>query len=107
MKVIISTLNVANVGCYNHLRIEYPGFMLEPASVDINKLGQVIQNVYPTQVVQYSLSASKKDEASASDAATSNKDGNNVDLFPQKGKDQEDYFHQIQAPKIITNLVST
>ena len=53
----------------------YPGFMLEPLPVDINKLVQVIQNVYLVQVVQYSLGASKKDEAKASDAVTtSNKD---------------------------------
>ena len=46
----------------------------------------------------------KKDEAKASDAVTAgNKDGNNIGLFPPKG---EDYFHQIQAPKIITNLVT-
>ena len=43
LKVIISALNVANVGCYNDLRIKYPGFMLEPLPVDINKLVQVIQ----------------------------------------------------------------
>ena len=63
LKVIISTLNVANVGSYNDLRIKYPGFMLEPLLVDINKLVQVIQSVYPAQVVQYSLGASKRDEA--------------------------------------------
>ena len=50
---VISTLNVANIGCYNDLRIKYQGFMLEPPLVDINKLVQVIQNVYPAQVVQY------------------------------------------------------
>ena len=42
LKVIISTLNVVNVGCYNDLRIKYPGFMLELQPVDINKLVQVI-----------------------------------------------------------------
>ena len=62
LKVIISALNVANVGHYNYLRIKYPGFMLEPLLVDINKLVQVIQNVYPAQVVQFSLGAAKKDE---------------------------------------------
>ena len=88
LKVIISTLNVANVGCYNDLRIKYPGFMLEPLPVDINKLVQVIQNIYLEQVVQYLLGASKKDEkeeAKASDAVTAgNKDGNNIGLFCQK-----------------------
>ena len=45
LKVIISDLNVTNVGCYNDLRIKYQGFMLEPPPVDINKLVQVIQSV--------------------------------------------------------------
>ena len=51
LKVIISASNVANVGRYNDLRIKYPGFMLEPLPVDINKLVQVIQSIYPAQVV--------------------------------------------------------
>ena len=64
----------------------YPGFMLEPPPVDINKLVQVIQTAYPAQVVQYSLGASKKDETKASDAETTgSKDSNIIGLFPQKG----------------------
>ena len=67
--------------------------MLEPPLVDINKLVQVIQNVYLAQVVQYLLGASKKDEAKASDAVTtSNKDDNNICLLPQKGKNQVGLF---------------
>ena len=93
LKVIISTLNVTNVGHYNDLRIKYPGFMLEPPPVDINKLVQVIQSVYPAEVVQYSLGASRKDEANASDAVPmGNNDVNNVGLFPPKGKDQVGLF---------------
>ena len=70
LKVIISTLNVANVGHYNDLRIKYPGFMLEPPQVDIKKLVQVIQSIYPAQVAQYSLGTSRKAETKASDAVT-------------------------------------
>ena len=55
LKTVISALNVANAGCYNDLRIKYPGFMLEQPLVDINKLVQVTQNIYLAQVVQYSL----------------------------------------------------
>ena len=99
LKVIISALNVANVGCYNDLRIKYPGFMLEPPPVHINKLVQVIQNIHPTQVVQYSLGALKKAEAKASDAvSTGNKDVNNVDLFLPKGKDQVGLFPLYSSP---------
>ena len=74
--------------------------MLEPLPVDINKLVQVIQNIYPAQVVEYWQGASKKDESKASDAAaTSNKDGNNVGLFLQKGKDQVGLFPPNSSPK--------
>ena len=98
--VIISALNVANVCHYNDLRIKYPGFMLEPLLVDINKLVQVIQTIYPAQVVQYSLVASKKDELKASDAVpTGNKDGNNVGLFLPKGKDQVGLFPSNSSPQ--------
>ena len=62
--------------------------MLEPPLVDINKLVQVIQNVYLAQVVQYALGTSKKDEkdgAKDSDASTSgNKVSNNEGLFQLK-----------------------
>ena len=51
---VISALNAKNIGHYNDLRIKYPGFILEPPVIDINKLASVIQNVYPTQVLQYS-----------------------------------------------------
>ena len=50
---VISTLNATDVGHYNDLRIKYPGFLLEPQVVDINKLVSVIQSVYPPQVLQY------------------------------------------------------
>ena len=100
MKVIISALNVANAGCHNDLGIKYPGFMLKPPPVDINKLVQVIQNVYPAQVVQYSLGASKKDEAKASNAVTAgNKDNSNIGLFLPKGKDQVGLFPSNSSPK--------
>ena len=92
----MSALNVANAGCYNDLRIKYPGFMLELPLVDINKLVQVIQNVYLAQAVQYSLGTSKKDEkdgAKASHASTAgDKVSNNVGLFPPKGKEQVGLF---------------
>ena len=46
LKVILSALNAANVGCYNDLRIKYTGFIFEPPFIDINKLVQVIQCIY-------------------------------------------------------------
>ena len=107
LTVIIIALNVANVGCYNDLRIKYPGFMLEPPPVDINKLVQVIQSIYPAQGVQYLLDALKKEKAKALDVVpTGNKDVSNVSLFLPKGKDQVDYSHGIHAQKIIINLMS-
>ena len=81
--------------------------MLEAPPVDINKLVQVIQSVYPADVVLYLLGASKKDKAKASDAvSTGNKDSNNAGLFPLKGKDQVGLFPPNSSPKIITNLMS-
>ena len=62
LKAVISAFNAANVGCYNDLRIKYPGFMLEPPVIDINKLVSVIQSVYPVQVLQFSLGGTKKEE---------------------------------------------
>ena len=49
---VISALNATNIGHYNDLRIKYPGFILEPPVVDINKLASVIQSVYPAKVLQ-------------------------------------------------------
>ena len=34
---VLSALNATNTGCYNDLRIRYPGFLLEPPVIDINK----------------------------------------------------------------------
>ena len=47
---VLSVLNAANMGHYNNLRIRYPGFLLEPPVIDINKLTSVVQGIFPTQV---------------------------------------------------------
>ena len=103
MKTVISALNFANVGHYNDLRIKCPGFMLELPLIDINKVVQVIQCAYPSQVIQYSLDIQKKNEKGETkelDASTAgNKDGNNVGLFPPKGKDQVGLFPTNSSPK--------
>ena len=72
--------------------------MLEPPPVDINKLVQVIQNIYPVQVVQYSFSALKKHKQRHA-VPTGNKDVNNVGLFLPKGKDQVGLFPLNSSPK--------
>ena len=74
--------------------------MLEPLPVDINKLVQVIQSVYPAEVVQYSLGASKKDEGKASDAVPmGNKNVSNTGLFLPTGKHQVGIFPPNSSPK--------
>ena len=73
--------------------------MLEPPVVDINKLVVVIQGVYPTQVLQYSLGGTKKEEPAASNTAVS-EDISNVGLFPHKGKDHVGLFPKNSSPKI-------
>ena len=98
LKAVISALNAANVGHYKDLRIKYPGFILEPPVVDINKLVSVIRSVYPVQVLQYSLGGTKKEEPAASNTAI-NEDINNVGLFPHKGKDHVGLFPKNSIPK--------
>ena len=63
---VISALNAMNIGHYNDLRIKYPGFILEPPVIDIKKLTSVIQNVYPAQVLQYSLGDMVKEKPATS-----------------------------------------
>ena len=95
---VISALNAANIGHYNDLRIKYPGFILEPPVVDINKLTSVIQSVYPAQVLQYLLGDRIKENQTTSKATVS-KNVDIVGLFPPKGKNQEKLFPQNSSPK--------
>ena len=98
LKTVISASNVTNIGHFYDLRIKYPGFMLEPPVVDINKLVAIIQSIYPMQVLQYSLGGTKKEEPAASNTAVS-EDINNVGLFPHKGKDHVGLFPLNSSPK--------
>ena len=81
-------MNAVNIGHYNDLRIKYPGFLLEPLVIDINKLTSVIQNVYPAQVLQYSLGDMVKEKPAMSKATVSENE-DNVGLFPPNGKNKE------------------
>ena len=58
---VISALNAVNVGHYNDFKLKYPGFILEPLVIDINRSTSVIHSVYPVQVLQYSLGDSMKE----------------------------------------------
>ena len=62
LQSVISALNVANADRYNEVRIQYPGFVWDPPPIDINKLVILLQSVYPTQVVEYSLGCGKKSD---------------------------------------------
>ena len=95
---VISALNAANIGHYNDLRMKYPGFILEPPVVDINKLASVVQSVYPTQVLQYLL-GDRITENPTTSKATVSEDVNNIGLFPSKGKNEERLFPQNSSPK--------
>ena len=81
-------MNATNIGPYNDLRIKYPGFILEPPVIDINKLASVIQNVYPTQVLQYSLADMVKEKPAMSKVMVRENE-DNIGLFPPNGKNQE------------------
>ena len=91
-------MNAANIGHYNNLRIKYPGFILEPPAIDFNKLASVIQNVYPAQVLQYSLGNMVKEKPATSKTMVSKNEGN-VGLFPPNGKNQEKSFPHNSSPK--------
>ena len=60
LQSVIHALNAANVERYNEVRIQYPGFIWDPALIDINKLVMLVQKVYPAHVVEYSLGCRKK-----------------------------------------------
>ena len=60
LQSVIYALNAANVERYNEVRIQYPGFIWDPPLTDINKLVMLVQSIYPTQVVEYSLGCGKK-----------------------------------------------
>ena len=77
-----------NICLYNDLRIKYPGFLLEPLVININKLTSVIQNVYPAQVLQHSLGDMVKEKPATSKAMVS-KNEENVSLFPPNDKNKE------------------
>ena len=95
---VIRASNAINVGHCNDLRIKYPGFILQPPIVDINKLASVIQSVYPAKVLQYLLRDGIKENPTTSKATVS-ENVDNVDLFPPKGKNQEKLFPQNSSPK--------
>ena len=54
--VVLSALNATNMGQYNNLRIRYPGFLLEPPAIDINKLTTLVkvffQHKYSSILIQ-------------------------------------------------------
>ena len=85
---VLSALNTANMGRYNDLRVRYPGFLLDPEPIDINKLTALVQSIFPAQVLRYNLGDSTKNAASSQpDVINENKE--EVGLFPQKGKKLE------------------
>ena len=70
---------------YNYLRIRYPGFLLEPPGIDINKLTPVVQGIFPPQVLKYTLGGMIKNHASSS-LDTKDENMEEVGLFPPQGK---------------------
>ena len=62
---VLSALNAANMGRYNNLRIRYPGFLLQPPAININKLTSVVQSIFLAQVLKYTLGYSIKNPASS------------------------------------------
>ena len=57
---VLSALNATNMGRYNDLRIKYPGFLLDPEAIDINKLTTLVQSIIPAQVLRYNLGIAQR-----------------------------------------------
>ena len=94
---VLSTLNAANIGHYYNLRIKYPGFLLEPPVIDINKLTLVVQGIFPTQVLKYTLGDRIKNHASSS-PDTKNENMEEVGLFLPQGKNLDKPTNQNSDP---------
>ena len=60
LQSVIHTLNAANMERYNKVKMQYPGFTLDPTLIDIGTLVTLVQRVYPAQVVEYTLGRGKK-----------------------------------------------
>ena len=90
---VLSALNATNMGCYNNLRIKYPGFLLEPPIIDINKLTLVVQGIFSAQVLKYTLGDRIKNPASSS-PDTKNGNMEEVGLFPPQGKNPDKSTNQ-------------
>ena len=82
---VLSTLNATNMGRYNDLRIRYPGFLIEPQVININKLTSVVQSIFPAQVLKYTIGDKIKNPVPVS-LETKNEEMEGVGLFPPKGK---------------------
>ena len=67
------------------MRIRYPGFLLEPPVININKLTSVVQGIIPTQVLMYTLGDMTKNCASSS-PDTKDENMEEVGLFLPQGK---------------------
>ena len=87
------------MGHYNNLRIKYPGFLLEPPVVDINKLTSVVQGIFPVQVLKFTLGDMIKNHASSS-PDTKNENMEEVVYFCLKVRIQISQLIRIQTPSI-------
>ena len=94
---MLSALNTANIGHYYDLRIRYPGFLLEPPVIDINKLTSVVQGIFPVQILKYTLGDRIKNCASLS-PDTKNEDMEEEGLFPPQGKNLDKPTNQNSDP---------
>ena len=79
------------------MRIRYPGFLLKPPVIDINKLTSVVQGNFPAQVIKYTLGDMIKNRASSS-PDTKNENMEEVGLFPPQGKNLDKPTYQNSDP---------
>ena len=103
---VSSAFNATNMGWYNNLRIQRPGFLLEPPVIAINKLNSIVQSIFPHKyTLKYTTGDGIKNPAPAS-METRNENMEEVGLFPPKGKNQEKSPTKVQVQLIQVHLMS-
>ena len=78
LQSVINTVNAANLGRYNEVKIQYPDFTWQPPLIEISMLVTLIQRAYPAQVVEYTLGRKK----SSLDNTVKTKEEEPPGLFP-------------------------
>ena len=107
LQSIIHALNAANAERYNEVKVQYTGFIGDPALIDISKLVTLVQEAYPAHVVEYTLGHGKKSSLDTEDT-DKHKVEETAGLFlPTKPKANNDYnesFRNFNEEQLINEV---